>query len=308
MNSVLPEPRHPVAHSGKNHLAGEVISEFFNAMLDSELPIDALSALVEFLDISDASTANLDALESKSKDDSSLEPLRPEPPIKLARQIFQLSKVCRTELLRAQGFSVVAERVAHSCAEEQTRAQQETSGPVVAGSLTPLAFSERLQESVQAALLRVMEERDTSHTRLVAAEVLHVHKLEQQRKQNARLEAELQASRSEGNSQNADRERQQRHLQMQQSADEELMSMCQQLSGEISARTEASLEVKRLKESHQIESEQHKNEVQALQEEIVRLRGALESEKSKAQSVSTELSGLRRSYRNIVEYESPSKP
>ena len=271
-------------------------------MLDSELPIDALSTLVEFLDISDASTANLDATESNSKGDSSAAP-KSEPPVKLARQIFELSKVCRTELLRAQGFSVMAERVARSFAEEHARAHKKPSEIAVVEPLTPPAFSQRLQESMHAALLKVMEERDMSHARLAAAEVLHVHELEQQRKQNSRLEIELEASRPEITTPNEDRERRQRHLQMQQSSDEELMSLCQQLGGEISARTAATLEVARLREGHQMESEHHKDEVQALQDEISRLRAELESEKSKAESVSTELSGLRRSYKNILEYE-----
>eukprot|EP00977_Amphora_coffeiformis_P005528 scaffold1170_cov174-Amphora_coffeaeformis.AAC.12 len=275
-------------------------------MFDSELPIDALSMLTDFLEISDASTNSLVAADSKSKGDFS--PLLKSGPTKtLARQIFELSKVCRTELLRAQGFSVMAERVANSFGEEHTRAQKEPSELVVVEPLTPPAFSHRLQESMHAALLKVMEERDMSHAHLAAAEVLHVHELEQQRKRNSRLEAELEASRSESTTQNVDRERQQRQFQMQQNSDEELMSLCQQLAGEISARTAATLEVTRLKEGHQIKSEQHKDEVQALQDEIVRLRAELDNERSKAHSVSTELSGLRRLYKNILKYEASPK-
>ena len=260
-----------------------MIAEFFNAMFESELPIDALAMMTDFLEISDASTKNLDAVESKSKKDSS--PLFKSGSTTQARHTFELSEVCRTALLRVQGFSLTAERIANSFAAEEARAQKEASKLAVVEALVPPAFSHRLQESMHAALLKVMEERDISHARLAAAEVMHVHQLEQQRKQNSRLSAELEASRSESTAQNVDRERQQRHFQMQQSSDEELMSLCQQLAGEISARTAATLEVTRLKEGHQMKSEQHKDEGKALNDEIVRLRAELDKEKAKALSV-----------------------
>jgi len=256
-------------------------------MFDSELPIDALAMMTDFLEISDASTRNIDADESKSEKDSSAL-FKSGSTTTQARHIFELSKLCRTALLRAQGFSSTAEKIAHSFAAEEARVQKEPSELAVVEPLVPPAFSQRLQESMHAALLKVMEERDISHARLAAAEVMHVHQLEQQRKQNSRLNAELEASRSESTAQNVDRERQQRHFQMQQSSDEELMSLCQQLAGEISARTAAALEVTRLKEGHRMKSEQHKDEVQALKDEIVRLRAELDKEKAKALSVSTE--------------------
>ena len=259
-------------------------------MLDSELPIDALSALTRFLKISDASTNDY------GSQGNSVEKSLPQVPTKIAEEIWSLSKVCRTEMLRAQGLSDMAERIATSIAEEAHK-QREWTESTVARPLTPPAFSHRLQESMHVALMKVMEERDMSHARLAAAEVLHVHELEQQRKQNARLAAELDALRSKSSSLNTDTEKQQRQRQMQQSSDDELMSLCQQLAGEISARTAASLEVVRLKEGRQMEFEHHRNEVQSLKDEIQRLHEQLESEKAKNESTSTELSGLRRSYR-----------
>ena len=270
-------------------------------MLDSELPIDALSTLTSFLNIDEASS--VDFL-GESTEETSSQP-GAKIPTEIAQEIWSLSKACRTELLRAQGLSVMAERVATSFEEEaQSRSVAIDISPVE--PLTPPAFSQRLQESMHVALMKVMEERDMSHARLAAAEVLHVHELEQQRKQNARLVAELDVLRTESSSQNADTEKQKRQLHIQQSSDDELMSLCQQLAGEISARTAASLEVVRLKESRQMESEHHRNEVQSLKDEIQKLREELQDEKAKTESASTELSGWRRSYRDVLDQNSSS--
>lgn len=281
------------------YVTGEVISEFLNAMLDSELPIDALSTLTRFLKIDDASS--VDFLNESTEAPSSL----PGEiiPTKIAQDIWSLSKACRTELLRAQGLSATAERVATSFAEEtQNRSVDIDLSPVE--PLTPPAFSQRLQESMHVALMKVMEERDMSHARFAAAEVLHIHEMEQKRKQNARLVAELDGLRSEKSSQNEDTEKQKRQLHIQQNSDDELMSLCQQLAGEISARTAASLEVVRLKESRQMECEHHRNEVQSLKDEIQKLREELQDEKAKTESASTELSGWRRSYRDVLDQNS----
>lgn len=268
-------------------------------MLDSELPIDALVTLANFLEISDASTSSV--IQNKLKGDSLL-PSKQNSPTELAKEIFALSAVCRTELLRAQGHNTTAERVAQSFAEE-TLAQRKPVSFFAYEPVTPPVFSRRLQESMHAALMKVMEERDMSHARLSAAEVLHVHELEQQRKQNLRLKAELEALRTKDQPQTPDREKEHRQWQMQQSSDDELMSLCQQLAGEISARTAASLEVVRLKEGSQVQSEHHHSEVLSLREEIQRLRSELDKEKAKNETVSTELSGWRRSYEDIVKVE-----
>lgn len=294
--------QHPLTQKA-SFAADEVISEFFNAVLDSELPVDALATLTDFLEIVDASTASLD-IARKSAEDSLL-PAKSELPKKLAEEMFALSAVCRAEILRAEGHSIVAERIATSFTEEAL-SQREPATVSVAEPLTPPAFSQRLQESMHAALMKVMTERDMSHARLAAAEVLHVHELEQQRKLNTRLSAELQASRVEGKQTPLDNEKDRRTRQMQQSSDDELMSLCQQLAGEISARTTASLEVVRLKESRQMEEEHHLNEIQSLKGEIQKLRGELGTEKNKTEAAETELSGWQRSYRDIIQYEAAS--
>lgn len=266
-------------------------------MLDSELPIDALAILADFLQISDASSSNSGTLKKPS--DESLLPAKSVLPSEIARDIFAMSAVLRTELLRAQDHNLSAERASLSFVEE-TLSRRESDNFVAFQPLTPPSFSQRLQESMHGALMKVMEERDMSHARMAAAEVLHVHELEQQRKQNARLEAELEALRSEKPPQTPDRERDIRNRQMQQSSDDELMSLCQQLAGEISARTAASLEVVRLQEGRQIESEHHINEVQSLKDEIQRLRSELETEKAKSETMSSELSGWRSAYKDIL--------
>ena len=167
----------------------------------------------------------------------------------------------------------------------------------------PHVFSQRLQESMRGALMKAMEERDMSHAKLAAAEVLHTHKLEQQRKLNSRLEVELDALRSDVTASNPEQERLQRQMQIQQNSDEELMSLCQQLAGEISARTTAALEVDRLKEASRVDSEQYQSKVRSLEEEIDMLQKELEREKSERTTAVMDGQKWRRCYEDAIAEE-----
>jgi len=58
------------------------------------------------------------------------------------------------------------------------------------------AASSQYQEAMHSALMKAMEERDEAHARMVAANVLHVHETEQQKKKVALLAAQLEAAQS----------------------------------------------------------------------------------------------------------------
>jgi hypothetical protein len=86
---------------------------------------------------------------------------------------------------------------------------------------------------------------------------------------------------------------------MMQNSDEELIALCQQLSGEISARTSASLEIIRLKEGRSIERTHEASEKEALKDELKRVKERLALEQSKAEDQKQKLSYaaiVRRNY------------
>ena len=132
--------------------------------------------------------------------------------------------------------------------------------------------------------------------------------MEQQRKKTANLTTELEllkrtlttdGSRSHVNEKVQDAETL-RQIERQHDTDAELISLCQQLAGEISARTTASLEVIRLKESRKIEQENEAMEKQALQDEIAQLRQQLSLERKRSQLARQESGSWRESFREAV--------
>ena len=73
-----------------------------------------------------------------------------------------------------------------------------------------------------------------------------------------------------------------------QNNDAELMSLCRQLASEIEARTSATLEVNRLKEVHQHESNVVSDQNQSLREQLQAAKEELERERKKAEHTENE--------------------
>jgi len=283
----------------------EVIAEFLNSMLDCPLPIESLVSLTDFLEIVDASTENVPSTSNPMQHADHVQFDSIDHPTQtsesdIASEIFSLSAICETELLTAELHGLQAEKTANSGLNRST-------------DTLPLSFGEpdvypvlsnQYQEAMYSTLMKVMEERDEAHARLVAASVLHVHEIEQQRKKADHLTTQLESAKRATSSNGphpADSEMLRQHvIQMQQSSDEELISMCQQLAGEISARTSADLEVIRLKESRKIERESEEAEKRALQEELARVKKQLAEERAKTRQVQQESLTWRTSYENIV--------
>jgi uncharacterized protein YPO0396 len=156
------------------------------------------------------------------------------------------------------------------------------------------------------ALMTVMEERDEAHARMVAAGVLHVHEMDQQRKKVDRLQSELDALQSRqpsagssGSSNNVDEIRRAARA-LQEESEAELLSLCQQLTTEIASRTSASLEIARLKESRRLERENELAERQALEDELKRTRELLAAERSKLERSRRESSTWKESYEEVL--------
>jgi hypothetical protein len=135
-----------------------------------------------------------------------------------------------------------------------------------------------------------MEERDEVHARLVQAGVLHTHEKEQHIRKIRHLSSQLETIKLSGSlnvplfgldkdKKDADEALRKLERERKQDSDAELLSLCQQLAGEISARTSASLEIVRLKEMRNIEREHEAMQKKAMEEEILRLKQQLAHER-----------------------------
>lgn len=270
-----------------------MVEDFLNSLLDCALPIDALAHLVDFLQITEVSTEEIvvSSTTATSTDRLDLQARIAD----MENEIHSLMSSCETGLLRAENQNLLAEKIFFTM--QNTRPSEPVEAPLLFSTAMNLS---KYQDAIHVALIKVMEERDEAHVRMVMNDVLHVHEMDQQRKRMNQLEAQLAAggqkddiSATEGRS---DRER-----HMQQSSDEELVSLCQQLATEISGRTSATLEVARLKEVRQIERESAAIENKALQAEIERLKGLLALERKKTDEARRESGSWRQSFHEVVQ-------
>jgi len=292
---ILPLLRETLTHV----IVAEAVSEFINSMLDCPLPIDGLAILVDFLGLPNAtSKAHRGLGRELPETDDYGESLNSA--IDEARDPFALSAASDTQLVRAENKALLAGRLAGSSSNAALPAvnsivnQNELSQPV----------SHQFREAMYSALMTVMEERDEAHARMVATTVLHVHEMEQQRKAMRRLSEEFDTfKRQRGSEPSAEHGRKQSRAekQMQQDSEAELLSLCQQLASEISARTSASLEIVRLKESREAERANEAAERQSLEDELRRTQELLALERSKVERSRKESLRWMQSYEEVVQ-------
>ena len=267
--------------------------EFVNSMLQTPLPVDALGILVDMLELSEEQSTlvhqpsnEVGDLKKKTSNEvgSTI-----TPPLAAAHQSTQIAE----NLLR----------MTHLLFKLTSNSPGRLQGPD-AGSdpsnfyAAPSGATQAFHDAVHQVLLQVMAERDESHARMVAAGVLHVHETEQLRKQVSRLKAQIKAGSETPDHQ--DEKAQQLKNEMQQDSDMELVSLCQQLAGEISARTNASLEVIRLKESRKIERDTEEAEKNALLREAIEARQALTKERERAENAERQMEEWKASYESLV--------
>ena len=302
--------------------SAEVIAEFLNSILDCPLPIDGLATLTDFLLIVNVSTENAGGPKSSGSvlaaARASQELSISAPRQHLVNEVSATSVLCEAELLRAEKKSMVAERLANVAILSAPNAV--TSSSTLYEYILPSSTTERFQEAMHSALMKVMEERDEAHANMVAANVLHVHAIEQQKKKFAHLSTQLELAEKQVASNYGNRLRmgatvdpkdaeRLRHYEraMQQNSDEELVSLCQQLAGEISARTSASLEVIRLKESRTIERDNELSEKQALKDELLRMKQLLALERKRVEETRRQSETWKQTYEAMQQgRESPS--
>lgn len=282
-------------------LCCDAIRECLNSMLDSSLPVEALAALVDFLCIKDFST------------------MMPRPEIKATLErngrgkdlsdhdLCALSDAAVKQLVRAENQSVLAQRFAVSSGRKS--AMNVDSGTSRVALLSYEPGSHRFRDAMYGSLTKVMEERDEAQARLVAAGVLHVHEMEQQRKIVQRLQLEVDALKSRqasGDTSDGSDDVRRAARALQQESEAELLSLCQQLASEISSRTSASLEIVRLKESRDLERENERAERQVLEDELRRTRELLAAERAKLERSRRESSNWKESYEEVLVHGSES--
>jgi hypothetical protein len=265
----------------------------------------------EFLSMQDLSSSEIGSIEKGADDDACREVTELEastegeknrkqkvmPEDITANKVMELSSKCMGEL---------------AVAEQNGRLAMNLLGTVPTSNelfylaelshlepLLPNHVTENLQEAMHAALMKVMAERDEAHAQLVSASVLHTHTVDQEKKKveilttmleeaNKQLSSRVGAGLFVDKKKKAQEEKEERerleklYLSVQQNSDAEIVALCEHLSGEIAARTQAALEVIRLKESRTIERQHETAEKQALREELTRLKERLTLEERKA--------------------------
>jgi hypothetical protein len=304
-----------------------------NLILDTLMPQDGIETISHFLECPEmVSSASLKRSQAKMARVDVIGPFI-DPLIASSQQILSCTVACeniltRLETLRstAAQHPIVIERVT----EDTSSSSKEAPDIAIASAMSTIPFlepllpfeiSESLKGAMHEALMKIMTERDEAHAQLIAASVLHVHEMEQERKRVDRLNDQLKASTSAlkaaelanvtGNffadkSLVVEKTRESMKGKMTamqeqtiQNAEQDMLNLCQQLAREISAKTSASLEIIRLRESRKIERENEQAEKLALQEELKRCKEQLASKERNAEEARQEACAWKEAYENL---------
>jgi hypothetical protein len=215
--------------------------------------------------------------------------------------LLGLLSACETELSRAENHAINANAIVLK-GPPPIAAASDAMGPIPSlyEPLLPPSVTEGFHDAMHEALMRVMAERDDARATLVASKVLHVHELEQERKINQRLTQQLKVAEA------LTRERVQMpqlpdffqqkskkpeaeakammhnyELEIKKNNDAEITEISQQLASEVAQKTSHALEVKRMKETREIERKYEADEAEALKVELKRVKEILAVEQSK---------------------------
>lgn len=241
--------------------------EFLNASLQIALPMDGLATLVDFLNVVDVSTefevsdngANSFATRISTEDEAL--------PGRFADDILQLAEACSAELTRLQATLAAGNSL--------------DSGGVAATPPTGhTSKRDSLVSDVYRSMQTVMEGRDRAHANAVASRLLQEQEVEALKGKVDLLEHNIQALRlrqtdGEGSVPSGQLPPTAPVSKVAHNMDEEIMQLCQQLSGEIAARAEAGLEVVRVRELREIESANEQKSRRSLEQELEELREEL---------------------------------
>uniref|UniRef100_A0A7S2IKJ8 Uncharacterized protein n=1 Tax=Helicotheca tamesis TaxID=374047 RepID=A0A7S2IKJ8_9STRA len=285
----------------------QMVQEFLNCVLSCPLPAVARRAVAQFLGICDSE--QMGVVHDEEKEDVSAKAIQDIPQsAELGTDILAISAACESHLAKARNSSLIAQKLASSSSLHTSSPPKELSHDLNLASL-PVSTSDT--SSLREALEAVMAERDEAHAKLISANVLHAHEMEQRRRKIEHLTRKLEMAErlAEGGSSASfflgqdeiEKAKLQRYEQeLENSVDTELMAVCRQLASEISARTSAALEIIRLKESQKIEHENGLAERQVLQNELNRYKALLMKEQMKSREARRDALEWKRSFESVV--------
>jgi len=279
---------------------------FFESLLSSPLPFPACNALSNFLDHS------FELEDFITNEARNIQP----------KDIIQ-SKDVNLKLEFKEFNSIISEceRQVQECLKQGTCMQALSSSlsnsflqkSVRIRPLVHVSPPNILHQSIHETLATVMAERDEAHAQLVAASVLHCHEMEQERKKVTHLRKKLsllenlsQVNKSPGApfflglNDIAEKDVLKKHeKEMVQNTDAEILSLCHQLSAEISARTSVELQLIRLKESINIEREAEVAQRKSLQKDLNRYKKMLYDAKQMNMKMKRENDQWKKAFEDI---------
>jgi hypothetical protein len=273
------------------------------SILECPLPVDGLAILAEFLGFSDAATEDeeIDSNPLKASETSLLN-RRSALDSTNSRNLFALAASCENVLSRARNLVARTAAIAHDLSAAKINGVSLHSS---SAAKTGYTVNDSINSAWHSSLLKVMEERDEAHSQMIASKVLHSHEMERQRKTMTQTMIELErykAIAQQGNSNPANGEVaipfSSGHTM--HNSDEELVLLCQQLAGEISARTSSEMEILRMKEIRLTEREAETAEQNIMIEEMQRLQASLSEERTRAEAATEELETWKRSCKALM--------
>lgn len=239
-------------------------------------------------------------------------------------KLFGLLSTCEAELLRAENSVAVnskAEKNVPKAPFPQLAPTPLFLYPKLDKPLLPASVQEQLNQSVHEALISVMAERDESNAQLVGSNVLHVHEVEREKRKNKMLEFELEVAKQgtqtnqppsgfnlfaqkfdvgqkPDDKQQKDLEAKLKQLQRENN-DDMMTALSRQLAIEINSKTEYEAEIKRMKESEKLKTDNKASENKALKEELKRVKELLAAEEQKKENAIKEAEHWKSSYESL---------
>ena len=276
------------ANSRDNLIFSAVFIEaFLNEAVHSPLPDDCLAYIKGFLKLSHDATNNtrnyLDRfgvcrasrqINNNIDDDSPIEHSLTNGSKYISQFSAELDKSCDQNLKVIRILENMHNRLLTDNPTSPIRATH---------NLSTRSIPYQLSDGMCSVLNEMMLERDEAQSRLAFAEVLHKNERDELHIRVNDLTSQLEKTKSNPDLQSsikhdekaviATNARQQIHENKALlDSDLELQSLCQQLAGEISARTAAETSIVRMKECRQLEQKQEAVYRQALENEVVKLR------------------------------------
>jgi len=324
------DARSNILDKTRNYQA-DVLEGFLNSVLECPMPAGTLGSLAEVLGIC-ASTK--DALlvppqteyglknvhneattlqkEARKKGDESFRGSPPKP-----ERMLSLISTCGAQMLRAEHSGprlVNVQSKIQQKSESLPNPAAARNDAIIGSPLLSDSVQEELRRSMHDALIEIMAERDSTNAQMIGRSYLHSHELEHEKRKNRLLELELEVLRRfsqtnqpsgnlfggqlAANAPHKDLEAKVKKLQLENS-DDMMVALSQQLGVEIHAKTELEAEIKRMKESEKLKSENETSENEALKQELKRVKDLLASEERSKQIAVKEVEDWKASYERL---------